>query len=273
MTPEEELKKLNHLIHQYETVYKTTKSGEQRERVEKQLKELRSYRQKILAVNVIDTKAVQESAPESDGLAEFRILRRLRDEESRRAAGQRLEPLTAKDDEPTPVQEEMFNLMLYSRFFQGEFLPFLTETRLKLDYKFSLDRDGFYGRYGEVERKLDDFREENARLSGGIVSREMELEIRKRTVKLKRQIEADAAKLFQGVQRFCEELIEDASADGVKCLNGGEQIAFDAIEGKRLLQGKRVRDALSELQDFAAEVVAFLNVPDIDQESGRADRH
>ena len=125
--------------------------------------------------------------------------------------------------------------MIYARFFQREFLPFLAEKRLKLDYKFSLDRDGFYSRFKEFERKLNDFREENARLLDVVVSREMEVEILKRTDKLKQQIESDAAKLFDAVQGFCDELIEDVDGDGVKCQNGSELIVFDSIEGKHLL--------------------------------------
>jgi hypothetical protein len=169
--------------------------------------------------------------------------------------------LATNDAEPTPAREEVFNLMVYARFFQSEFLPFLTEKRLKLDYKFSQDRDGFYRRFKELERKLDDFREEAARLLEGIVNREIALEMRKRIIKLKREIKLDMAKLFRAVQGFCEELIEDAEGIGVKCRNGSEEIAFDDIEGKHLLEGLWVTDALAVLAGLASEVVAYLKSP------------
>lgn len=255
MTPEEELKKLDHLIHQYESVYRTTKSSEQKERVERQLKELRSNRQMILDVNVINIEAMRQK----DALAEFGHLRRLLDAESRRSVGERLEPL---DADPTLAQEEIFNLMLYVRFFQSEFLPFLTEKRLKLDYKFSLERSGFYGKFKELERKLNNFREESIRLSSNSAGRKNEPEVRKRSEKLKRQIKSDAATLFRAVEGFSQELIDDVQGDGVKCLNGKEEIAFENIEGKHLLEGMRVREALSVLMGLAAEVVAYLKVPE-----------
>jgi hypothetical protein len=261
MTREEELKKLNHLIHQYESVYRTTSSDEQRERVVKQLKELRSNRQQILNVFVVGTETPQQAGPRSEALAEFKHLRRLLDAESRRPTGERLEFLATNDAEPTPVQEEIFNVMVYARFFQTEFLPFLTEKRLKLDYKFSQDRDAFYGRFKKLERKLDDFREEAARLLEGIVNREMALEMRTRIIKLKREIKLDMAKLFRAVQGFCEELIEDAEGYGVKCLNGSEEIAFDDIEGKHLLEGLSVTDGLTVLAGLASEVIAYLKRP------------
>jgi len=255
MTPEEQLIKLDRLIHQYESVYQTTKSSEQRERVEKQLKELRSNRQMILETNVIDVEAMRQT----EVLAEFRHLRRLLDAENRRPVAERLEPV---DADPTPAQEEIFNLMLYVRFFQSEFLPFLTEKRLKLDYKFSLERSGFYGKLNELDRKLSNFREENIRSSSDFISREMEPEIRKRSEKLRRQIKSEAATLFHAVRDFSEELMEDARGDGVKCLNGNQEIVFEAFEGKHLLGALKVRDALAVLFGFASEVVAYLKVPE-----------
>ena len=74
----------------------------------------------------------------------------------------------------------------------------------------------------------------------------------------------DAAKLFRGVQSFCEELIQDAKGDGVKCHNGSEEIIFDDIEGKHLLVGMKVKDALTVLAGLVMEVVAYLRVPETD---------
>lgn len=267
MTPEEELARLNRVIHQYETVFKTTSDSEQRQRVEKQLKELKKYREKILAVNVFDEKATQEAAGEkSDDLAEFPLLAKLAAKDAELPPRQRLAPLWTHDAEATTAQQEVFRLMLYVRWFREEFLPFLTEKRLKLDFKYSLDRDGFYARFQEVERKLDDFSEENAGLAEGVAGRELELEKRKRLGKLKREIESDAAKLFHAVLVFARDLKEDAEGEGVKCLNGEERIAFDSIEGRRALEGKTVRSALDQLARLASEVEAYLNVPDIESQ-------
>jgi hypothetical protein len=58
--------------------------------------------------------------------------------------------------------------------------------------------------------------------------------------------------------------MEDADGDMVKCLNGSEAIVFDDIEGRRLLSGMKVSNALAVLEGFAVELVAYLNVPDTD---------
>ena len=44
----------------------------------------------------------------------------------------------------------------------------------------------------------------------------------------------------------------------------GRTIAFDDIEGRRLLSGMKVSNALAVLEGFAVELVADLNVPDND---------
>ncbi len=273
MTPEEEVKRLNKLIRQYETVYKTTPDAEQRERAERQLKELRSYRDKILAVNVIDSQELDDAPPEEDEFASTPLLRQLVAQNTLNP-GEAVIPFATGNASPTTPQKEMFNLSLYARHFEKEFLPFLAEKQLKLDFKYSLDRDAFYSSYQGLQRKIDSYREENARLADGIVSRDMEMEIRKRSNKLVRLIEAEAARFFRALEGFADALAEDAQGDAVKCLNCDAEISFDSIEGRRALQGRRVADALEDLRDFALEAIAYLNIPEIDsQENERADRH
>ncbi len=257
MTPEEELKKLNKLIHQYETVYRTTPDAGQRERAARQLKEMKSYRAKILAVNVIDSKQIEEPVETSDDMDAFPILKKL-----------------AEADVSGTEDQEIDHIVLYVRHYQSEFLPFLTEKQLKLDFKFSMDRDGFYRRFQELDRRIVDFLEERRRLEEGFFTKDMEAEVRKRGFKLKRLIAVEASRFFRSIERFTKELVEDASGDGVKCLNADREIAFDQIEGKKSLEGKTVLFALGELDALASEVVAFLNIPEIEtQENERADRH
>jgi len=274
MTPEEELQRLNKLIRQYETVYRTTPDADQKERVERQLKELQSYRQKILTVNVIENTGHVEQPDVEDELTPYPILRGLVAENSAAPPQRALASFAMKDAAATSSQKDMFHLTLYARQFEREFLPFLTEKQLKLDFKFSMDRDSFYNSYQSFQRKIDDYREEIRRLADGMVSRDMDLEIRKRILKSARFIAADAARFFRAIERFAAELTEDATGDAVKCLNCDAEVSFDSIEGTRLLQGRTVSEALAELRDLAEEAVAYLNIPDIEsQENERADRH
>jgi hypothetical protein len=257
MTPEEELKKLNRLIHQYETVYRTTADADQHDRASHELKELKSYRDKILAVNVIDGGKLAEQPAAGDGLADFPVLSQL----------------VTGDTEAWEGDQEVRHIALYLGHFEREFLPILTESRLKLDFKHSLERDGFYRRFQEVQRRLDDWHDAHRRLDSGGFNRELEREVRTRISKLERNLAVEACRLFRAVQRFADVLVEDTRGDGVKCLNGGDPVSFDRIEGERLLAGMPVTDALQALAGFAAEVAGYLRVPDAEgQENDRADR-
>lgn len=275
MTPEEEVKGLNKLIRQFETVYRTTSDPDRKARAQRQLRDLQSYREKILAVHVIDTKElVEKDREEIDPLETAPILQELlaKNKTGPRAAA--VPSFAVGEAEPTRIQQEMFHLAVYMRFYEKEFLPFLTEKQLKLDFGLSFDRDRFYGTFQGIQRKIAAYRDENKRLQEGMVGRDMALEVRKRTSMLTRLIQAEAARFFRGIGRFCAELIEDAHGDMVKCLNCNGVISFDSIEGARVLQGRTVGGALGDLQAFAAEAVAYLNIPEIEgQESERADRH
>ncbi len=274
MTPEEEVKRLNKLIRQYETVYRTTQDSDQKERVERQLKDLKGYREKILAVNVVSEQDLDEEEEDEDPLDSAPQLRALLLQNSAGPPADAVPSFASGDAPPTAAQLEMFHLALYVRHFEREFLPLLTEKQLKLDFKYSLDRDAFYNGLQAIQRKITSYRDENRRLSEGLVSRDMELEIRKRTLKLTRLIQADAARFFRAIDRFCAELIKDMHGDMVKCLNCNGVISFDSIEGARLLQGRTVGGALGDLRQFTAEAIEYLNIPEIDgPENERADRY
>jgi hypothetical protein len=274
MTPEEEVKSLNKLIKQYETVYRTAPDPDQKVRVERRLKDLRGYREKILAVNVIREEDLVEVEEEEDALAAAPLLKTLVLKNATAARGDALPSFAPGDVEPTTAQAEMFHLALYMRHFEREFLPFLTEKQLKLDFGYSFDRDAFYNSFQAIQRKISAYRDESRRLSDGLVSRDMELEIRKRALKLTRVIQAEAAHFFRAIDHFCGELIEDAHGDMVKCLNCSGVVSFDSIEGARVLEGRTVGGALGDLKEFAAEAVSFLNIPEIEgQESESANRY
>ena len=166
------------------------------------------------------------------------------------------------DTTPTSTQLEMFHLALYLRFFEREYLPFLTEKQLKLDYKYSMDRDGFYTAFQAISRRMVEYGVENGHALEAPATREAGLKARDRAGKVSRLVQTEAARLFRSIQRFCEDLEDDAHGDMVKCLNCNGVISFDSIEGVRILQGRTVGGALRDLKVFAEEAVLYLNVPE-----------
>ncbi len=245
MTPEEELRKLGKLIQQFEVVYRSSADADQRERVGKELRKLKSYKEKLKKFHRIDENdAGDEGAIDRlDGMPFLRAM----------AESDRKE--TAYTD------REVYHISLYLRFFEKDFLSILSETRLKLDFKHSLERDSFYHRFESLRRRLEDFEEESAR--SGAADESQKAEMKQRSFKRQRNLAVEVDRFFRSLRAFAGELIQDLEQDGLKCLNGDDVIQFDRIEGHRYLEGVKVKDALQRLKDLAHEVVQYLNIPQI----------
>jgi hypothetical protein len=260
MTPEEELKRLNRLIRQFESVFKSTRDPLQRERVTRELHQLKTYKEKLESFHEIDPSQLEEPA-RVDELEFFPHLK---------SALQ----LTAREGSALgkPVEEdyqdrEVYHLARYLALFEAEFLALLSETRLKLDFKHSLERDSFYHRFENLRRLLLDIKEDTSRMDE-YLGQKHEEEMRIRGFKRKRNIILEADRFFRNLAQFAGGLTEDIAAAGSICLNAADVLRFDKIHGRQPLDGLTVEQALAELNGVSKEVVAYLNVPQIEaQES------
>ena len=258
MTPEEELVRLNRLIRQFESVYRTTGDPLQRERVSRELKRLKTEKQNIESFHELDQQRFQEQ-PVADELQGLEFLKRI------------LELVKPEDESPADQDaedHEQVYLSRYLQFFEKEFLPLLSETKLKLDFKHSLERDGFYHRFGNLRRLLHDLRDEGSRMDPFFVEKHAD-DLRQRSFKKKRNIALETDKFFRSLLKFTTELVEDINHGGSVCLNAGDTLHFDRkIEGLRYLEGHAVRHSLEQLNSLAKEIVSFLNVPQIGSQDG-----
>lgn len=253
MKPEQELKNINKLIRQFESVYRSSSDPYQLDRVGKELKRLKKYREKLESFHVIDSEELVEPQLQ-DELEDFSYLRNLIEQD--------------KKDEDDPeldlLGKELLRFLLYLNFFEKELLTFLSEKRLKLDFKHSIERDSFYHRFSSISRRLKDFKEDAARIDSFEGTHEKEM--RQRSFKKRRNLFLDGDRFFRSLVKFSKDLIEDLQEDGLKCLNGNEVMEFDKLEGNKYLEGVKVRDALVKLGDFCREVVLYLNIPQVKTE-------
>jgi hypothetical protein len=243
MTPVDELRKLNKLIRQFEVVYRSSGDPAQRDRVGVEIKKLKVYREKLEKFHQIDPNALPEE--EVSDQMELRPF---------------LWGMVEKDRQVVACKDrEIYHVSLYLRFFERDFLSILSETRLKLDFKHSLERDSFYHRFESLRKRLEDFEEEAIRMSRS--GEGLEADLKLRSFKKKRNLTIEADRFFRSLHGFSDELIKDLEQDGMKCLNGEEVIQFEKIEGRRYLEGVQVKDALKRLKDLSDEVVQYLNIP------------
>lgn len=243
--PLDELKHINKAIRQYEIVLKTTRDAFQKERVKKELSRLRNYREKFEHVySIVDD---DDDGTDWDLFSGFRFLS---------------QNVTINEDNDF-LDQEINAVRSIVRFFEKEFLAFLTERKLKLDFKYSLERDGFYHLYQDLMKRILDFEEEIKMINESKYKDNALMEIKNRRLRKRRVIIIETDKLFRRCKHFAEEILKDIEKSGVACLNPDDRITFESLEGMRFLQGMTVHDALFALDTFSAETIGFLNLPEI----------
>ncbi len=249
---------MNRTIRQFESVYKSTKDPYQRERVTKELKKLKTYREKLESFHEFDSSDVEEpvEVDEWEGLS---YLKTILEKAGKKSKGKK------ESYEESFGDRELYYLFLYLNFFEEVFLTILSETKLKLDFKHSLERDSFYHRFENLRRLFENVNEDSSTVDM-YAGQQHEEDMRKRSFKRKRNVIVEADKFFRSVTRFSAVLVTDIEAGGLICLNAEDTLHFDRIEGKRYFEGHRVHDALAELKAFAREVIEFLNVPQIESQ-------
>jgi hypothetical protein len=248
--PGKEIRKINRVIHQYEMVIKTTVNEDQRFRVKTRVKELRDYKDKILKTfDINEQKLIEEENENIEEESKFHFL----------------DTVIPDDFKNGSFDFEISGINAYLKYFDKEFIVVLSERSIKLDFKYSIDRDNFYHKFKDLQRKMQDYEEEIIQIEKSAYTKNEQLERKQRNLKRMRLIEIETNKYFKSMEKFCMELIEDIEQDGSKCLNSDDQLEFDRIEGEKYLNGLTVYEALKMIRDFSREVIQYLNIPQIGQ--------
>jgi len=243
--PVDELKQINNAIKQYEVVLKTTKDSLQKQRVRKELAKLKDYREKFEHVYSL----VEESYD---------------DDEANEFSGYPFLSQHLTFEYGGDIHDrEVRGILAILHFFEKEFLPILTDRKTKLDFKYSLERDGFYHLYQDLMKRITDFEDEMKVINEGKYKESTLTEIKNRRLRKRRVLIIETDKLFRRCRHFTQEILDDIEKNGVACLNPDSIIHFDHLEGLRFLEGMTVHESLSMLDAFAREVLDFFNLPEI----------
>ena len=108
----------------------------------RELHQLRTYKEKLERFHQIDPESLGEEE-QTDQLEDLPFLRGMLEKDERA---------------PAHTEREIHHVSLYLHFFEKDFLAILSETRLKLDFKHSLERESFYHRFESLRRRLEDLR-------------------------------------------------------------------------------------------------------------------
>jgi hypothetical protein len=153
-------------------------------------------------------------------------------------------------------------LALYLQHFDDEFLGLFNERRLKLDVKYSLERDTFYNLFSQLTRKLESYRNEDDRIQAGEYTRQYEEDILKRLVEMRHALFVEADRFFRQLNRFAADLLDDLGGDAVLCQNGDDVLEYSDLDREKDLRGLSVEQALEQLYELSDEAIAYLDIPD-----------
>lgn len=155
--------------------------------------------------------------------------------------------------------------ILYMSYFEDEFLGMFTSRKLRLDVKFSVERDSFYDLFHQVNRSLDNYKTEADRISEGTYAKQYEGDVLKRKVEMRHAVLVEIDWFYRKANQFAMNLLEDIEGDGLFCQNPDEELNYTNIDKETVLRGKTVQNGIEELHEFAKEVIEYLEIPDFQQ--------
>lgn len=155
--------------------------------------------------------------------------------------------------------------ILYLEYVEREFLGMFTSRKMRLDVKYSVERDSFYDLYYQVSRSLKNYRTEADRIASGSYAKQYEADILKRKVEMRHAVLIEIDWFFRKLRRFTKELIADIDGDGLLCQNPQEKLNYSKLDQERALRGKTVEEGIRSIFEYANEAVAYVDIPEFQQ--------
>ena len=165
------------------------------------------------------------------------------------------------------LERDVRATILYLHEFEQEYLGIFTSRKLRLDVKYSVERDSFYDLFHQLSRSLKNYRMEADRIAEGTYTKQYETDILKRKVEMRHALLVEVDWFFRKLRRFARELINDIAGDAVLCQNPDESLDYTNLDRERQLRGKTVAEAVVMLLELATEAVSYIDIPDFQQRS------
>ena len=245
--PEKEYDKLLSSIATLKTILKGSANTSQNMPLIEKIQKLEKQKMQLEQVYSIKQNESNEELPESDT---FPILSNIFTRFNKTEIAEKITDTEAK------------SLYIYLLHFDKEFLCFFNKKKMKLDVKYSIDRDGVYDQFTKLYRLFEDYAGENSRYQNDEYSKQMQNEFLQRIGKMKHSIFIQANTFFSQLYDFAEDLISDLGKDAILCLNGDEVLDFSGYTIKSFLNNLTVKNALIKLHEYSLEVVEYINIPD-----------
>lgn len=163
------------------------------------------------------------------------------------------------------LERDIRAAILYVHCFEHEFLGIFTSRKMRLDVKYSVERDSFYDLLHQVARTLKNYRTEADRIASGSYAKQYEADILKRKVEMRHAVLIETEWFFRKLRRFAKELLADIDGEGLLCQNPEATLEYSKLDEERLLRNRTVGDAIRTLFEFTDEAVEYLDIPEFQQ--------
>lgn len=249
-----EIKSKEQILKQLKGVYKTSTDHLQKNRVLKEMEEVKQLINNLkgkLIIHDLENDLFKEEEEDED------------EEEETEEAFSILGAIEVPPYRNDSKDREIDAVISYMDFFEVNYLSILSEYYIKLDFNYSIKRDMFYPRFMEIKKILKEY---NYELD--ILNREEFNSIafyRDKSVihKIRHRYLLTLDKYFKDLKNFLEVLIDDYKSDGNIILNPHDLLSLSEFEINRRLEGCSVIESLNEMFNFSVELIKFLNLPNL----------
>lgn len=232
---------------------KKTRNPFQQSSIAGELSKLEQKRMELDQLFEDDADTVAADAAEEAPLAEYPILNEIYQQNQQLLR------------ESQHLERDIRASILYLHFFESEFLGMFTSRKMRLDVKYSVERDTFYDIYFQVSRSLQNYRAEADSIREGAYSKQYEADILKRKVEMRHAVLIEIDWFFRKLVRFAKELIADIEGDGLLCQNPEEKLNYSGLDQEQHLRGRTVEEGIRALASFANEAVDYIDIPEFQQ--------
>ncbi|MDV6234677.1 hypothetical protein CH379_003415 [Leptospira ellisii] len=245
-----ELQKYQKMIHQLEKIAKASKNDEQRYRVSR---DLDKYRTKMKDIS-------PEGIPDNLDVAAEQIKRY---KENPNESGKVLAKYPVMKISPNSNDAEVNQIGTWINVMDREYLPVLNETHVRFDFSHTNEKDGVVKYMENIRRNIKVLTETIEEFHAA-EKQEFREQLSRMKNKQTRIFIAEAYEMFVKFNEFLNKVIREAKEVGGVIMNLEDAIHFNPrFERATELEGKSIMDALREFQEFTAEALERINVPNI----------
>ena len=242
-----ELEQKTRVLQQLEGVYKTSTSITQKQRVYKDMQDLKKvikelqHRSETLGPDKIDEGDIESPSRTHSILGRINISKYKKNSKDR----------------------EMDAVVSYMKFFEENYLPILSAHYIKLDYSHSMKRDIFYPKFMEIMHLLkqydyEDELEQRKEYDSSLFYRDKSV-----TQKGRQRYLFALDSFFKDMRNFLRIVVDDNKAGGTILMNPDDAIHLDEFENNKKLHNYPVIKALKEIYTFSDEFIKFLAMPEL----------